>query len=133
MIAYIVSNNTINALVKGFEIYGVDLQTDYKGIGGIMLNVCELRNAVGQKLLDQNYKSVNYRYNEDTPTPTYEYEDIDVDPGIILGCARCYNYQACETEDYFESDICEAINKLKMKMLDRYIANDGYEQPWGID
>lgn len=135
MSAYIVSDNTIHALVKAFEIYGVELKTDYKGIGGSgwIFDAQEQRNAVGQRLVDQNWASVNYRYGESNEPEPYEYNDIDVTEGDILGCIQCYNYQACETDDYYEGDIYNATVKLRNAMLERFIKNAGQEICWGLD
>ena len=133
MSAYIVSMNTIHALTKGIYEYEVNLKTDYKGIGGIIFDVNEMRNAIGQKLLNQNYASVNYRYGEDTAVPEYEYEDIDANVGEIYGCIGEYEYQSCETDDYYESDIHKAFNVLKKKMLERFIRQAGYDITYGLD
>lgn len=128
MSAYIVSKKTIDAIVKGFEIYDVDYMAEnYKAS-----DMQELRNSIGQSLLDQNYKSVNHRYSENTPTPKYEYEDVEVNPGVILGCIACFDYQACETDDYFTSLQYISLLNLKNKMLERYIEKEGFEIPWGL-
>lgn len=135
MSAYIVSNNTINVLADAIENYGVRMNTDYKGIAGcgVIFDVNEIKNAIGQKLLDQNYKSVNYRYDEDTPAPEYKYQDVAYTTGDLYGCIRCYEYQACETPDYFESDVHMALANLKDRMLKRYIMQDGCEIGWGME
>jgi hypothetical protein len=57
----------------------------------------------------------------------------EVNPGIILGCIECYNYQACETEDYFTSDLYYSLQELKTAMLERYITNEGFDIPWGYE
>ncbi len=85
-------------------------------------------------LLDQNYKSVNYRYSEDVQTPEYEYEDVpfeDFNEGVLCGCIDCFEYQACETDDYFTSAMHDSLQEVKNKMLERYIENAGHEIPWG--
>lgn len=134
MSAYIVDNETISALAKAFDVYEVSYKADnfVNTNNGIFVNVGRLRRDIGQSLLDQNYKSVNYRYNEDTPTPKFEYEDVEIDEGIVNGCIDCYNYQACETDDYFESDIYRSMLRLKNKMLERLIIRCGMDNDgWG--
>ena len=134
MSCYVVDYETISVIVKGFEMYNVEYEADnYVRPIQIIIVLNELRNAIGQSLLDQNYKSVNYRYNEDTQTPKFEYKDLNVNPGMILGCIECYEYQACETDDYFNSAIHWSLVELKEAMLKRYIKNDGCEIPWGYD
>ncbi len=134
MSAYIVNNETIHAIVKGFEIYNAEYKAEgYTKPVQIIINMQELRNGIGQSLLEQNYKSVNYRYSEETKTPKYNFEDVKVNAGIILGCIKCYCYQACETEDFFESDLYASLNRLKEAMLERFINEKGFEIPWGYE
>ena len=63
----------------------------------------------------------------------FEYKNIEVNQGMILGCIECYEYQACETDGYFNSAIHWSLVNLKEAMLKRYIKNDGYEIPYGYD
>lgn len=138
MSAYIVSDETISAIVKGFEMYDATYNAEgYKKPISIIINVTDLRNSIGQHLLNQNYASVNYRYRESTEPHKFEYVDIpNINPGMILGCIHCYNYQTCEADiegkDYFESDLYYSLNELKEHMLKRYIERDGFDVPWGI-
>ncbi len=134
MSAYIVNNETIHAIVKGFEMYNAEYRAEgYKKPIQIIIDLQELRNGIGQSLLNQNYKSVNYRYSEETATPKYIYQDVKVNEGIILGCINCYIYQACETNDFFESDLYNSLVELKEAMLKRMIEAKGYEIPWGYE
>lgn len=143
MSVYIVNDETISAIVKGFEIYGALYEAEgYKKPNSIIVSITDLRNSIGQHLLNQNYASVNlwYRewwYRENEEPRKFEYVDIpNINPGIILGCIRCYNYQTCEADidgkDYYESNLYKSLCKLEELMLKRYITNDGYEIPWGI-
>lgn len=134
MSAYIVNDKTIHAIAKGFESYGVDYQAEgYERPIQIIIDLQELRNGIGQSLLEQNYKSVNYRYSEETKIPKYKYENVEINEGILLGCINCYVYQACETEDFFESDLYKSLLRLKEKMLERMIEQKGQEVPWGYE
>lgn len=138
MSAYIVNDETISAIVKGFEIYGAIYDAEgYRKPNSIIINITDLRNSIGQHLLNQNYASVNWRYREDEEPRKFEYVDIpNINPGMILGCIHCYNYQTCEADiegkDYFESNLYQSLTELEECMLVRYITNDGYEVPWGI-
>ena len=138
MSAYVVDNKTISAIAKAFETYGVEYKaenlknTNPFGCAWI-IDVESLRHDIGQSLLDQNYASVNYRYSEETETPDFKYEDVEINEGIIKGCIDCYDYQACETDDYFKSDIYKSLQKLKEKLLERLISRQGYEVPWGYE
>lgn len=134
MSAYIVDNKTISAIAKGFEVYGVIYEAeDYINPMQVIYNAKGILNGIGQSLLNQNYKSVNYRYSENTKTPKFEYEDVEINEGILLGCIECYEYQACETSDYFESDIHESLSRLKNAMLQKMIKAKGQQIPWGYE
>lgn len=139
MSAYVVSDETISVIVKGFEFYGVEF--DAEGYEppetDCFIELGKERKSIGQYLLDRNYDSVNYRYNENTKPREFEYIDVDINPGKVVGCINCYNYQTCEKdidgEDYFRSELYAVLNRLKLAILDRYIKQDGLEKTWGID
>lgn len=131
MSAYIVSHETISVLVKAFEIYGVDYKAEN------INNDLNKKKRIGQSLLDQNYASTNIGYSEKELnsfiTPEFIYKDLDVDAGIIYGCIQCYEYQACETDDYFESKLHFSLMRLKDAMLKRYIRNENLKIPYGYN
>ena len=132
MSAYIVNDKTIHAIVKGFEMYKAEYRAKgYKEPIQIIIDLQEIRNGIGQSLLNQNYKSVNFRYNKNDETPIYNYEDVEINEGILLGCIDCYIYQACETDDFFESELYKSLVNLKNAMLEKMINAKGYEIPWG--
>ena len=132
MSAYIVNDKTIHAIVKGFEQYNADFAAEgYTRPIQVIIDLQALRNGIGQILLDQNYKSVNYRYSDELKTPKYNFEDVEINEGILLGCINCYEYQACETDDFFESALYRSLMRLKEAMLERMIADKGQEIPWG--
>lgn len=134
MSAFIVGNKTIHAIVKGFRVYGAAFAAeDYKNAVSVITSVKAMSNAIGQSLLNQNYKSVNCRYRENTETPKYNYEDVKINEGILIGCIDCYEYQACETDDYFNSDIHYSLLRLKDTIIERMIREKGQEIPWGYE
>jgi hypothetical protein len=134
MSAYVVDNKTISAIVDGIINYNVDYRADnYEAPVQVIIDLQELRNAIGQSLFDQNFDSVNYCYGGHTVAPRFEYERVEVNPGIILGCVQCYEYQAGETKHYFESVLHFSLQDLVNKMLERYIEKDGFEIPWGYE
>lgn len=134
MSAYIVDNKTIHAIVKGFRVYGAAFAAeDYKNAVSVITSVKAMSNAIGQSLLNQNYKSVNCRYRENTETPKYNYEDVKINEGILIGYIDCYEYQACETDDYFNSDIHYSLLRLKNEIIERMIKEKGQEIPWGYE
>lgn len=136
MSAYVVDNKTISALALAFETYGVKYEAenlkDTNPFGcNWIVDVASLRHDIGQSLLEQNYESVNSRYSEETEAPEFEFEEVAINEGIVKGCIDCYIYQACETRDFFETTLYKSLLKLKDKLLDRLISQNGYEVPWG--
>lgn len=134
MSAYIVNNETIHAIVKGFERYGVMYKAeDYKAPTGLLIDMQELFDGIGQTLLNQNYWSVNCRYGEKKEAPKYKYEDVEINEGILYGCITCYEYQACETNDYYQSDLHYSLERLKQAMIESMINAKGQKIPWGYE
>lgn len=135
MSCYIVSKKTIDVIVKGFEDYGVDYRAkNYKTDNCQLIVLRGRRNdAIGQSLLNQNYASVNYCYHEDNKIPEYHFSDVEYNEGMLLGCINCYLYQACETEDFFETELYRSLRRLKEAMLEQLIEEKGQDIPWGVD
>ncbi len=128
MSAYICDNKTISCIAEGFNIYDTPYTAkDYKRPTGWLIDVNDIRNGIGQSLLNQNYASVNARYGEDTKTPRFKYEDILCTPNNLIGCIRCYEYQACETDGYEESEVHKSLLRLKLDVLNRLVG----ETTWG--
>ena len=70
---------------------------------------------------------------EDDKIPEYRFSDVEYNEGMLLGCINCYIYQACETEDFFETDLYRSLQTLKEAILERLIKEKGQDIPWGID
>ena len=141
MSAYICSNKTISVIALAMAEYGNFKADDYDPsvayIGGFsgFIDLNSQLQAIGQSLLNQNYRSVNYRYGENTPTPRFEYDDsVDlIDLGKVYGSIGCYDYQACETEDYYDSDLYKSLKDLKVKIGEKAINRLGYAITWGYE
>lgn len=125
MSAYIVSTDTIDLIVSALrEIQGPAKSSD--------LGLQE----IGQILLDENVRSVNFRYNETTPREPYTFNPVDLNMVkewrvVALKSARCWQYQACETDD-FKSTTAYSIAEAFMGLLgvtDKHPAYDA--APWG--
>lgn len=135
MSAYIVSDETVSVIVKAFEIYKVNYIGE--GFNDLIEDLSEKRLSLGQSLVNQNYRSVNYRYRENDKPHKFEFTDINLmvngklDTGLIVGCIDCYNYQACETDNYWQSHIYHSLRWLKDTILNQYIKQDGFEKSWG--
>lgn len=132
MSCYVVKNKVIDLMVSWIMSRGISYKAEnyhYEGFMGILFERNEMANAIGQSLLDANYDSVNYRYGEDKKAPTYKYsEDACLESrknktyeADVYSAIREYNYQACETENYFESDLYHTLQNIKEDMLVRLL------------
>jgi hypothetical protein len=89
---------------------------------------------LGQMLLEENGKSVHYRYREETPTPPFKPCEKALwavfTPVEIIKAAHCYDYQACEHPEYGQSEAKALIQAI----IDTAIYQlPGYEAaPWGV-
>ena len=127
MSCYVVDKKVIDLMVSWIFDHN-DYKAEnysYNGYGGILFDVNEMRNAIGQSLLDANYDSVNFRYDENRKAPTYEYSADALYESCkngtyladVYSAIQEYNYQACETDNYFESDLYHTLQNIKEDML----------------
>lgn len=136
MSAYVCSDEAISLLVDGFMKYNTFLKSDgYKP--GIQIIYVEgtVRKELGQELLNKNYDSVNYRYNENDEPHTFRYiensqrgKEYKYSTANLYEVIGEYEYQTCETPNYYESDLHFSMLRLKDDMLKRYIARDMAQQ-----
>jgi hypothetical protein len=123
MSAFIVSNNHIAVLVRYAAFHDVCV---YLGPVEEPLQVRGNESETGQILLNENYRSVNFRYKERKDVPEYVFPRIHESlrsPVEILAACDCYDYQACETPDYHDSvaaKIIQTIRKSAIRCLDGY-------------
>jgi len=119
MSAFIVTDSHINALVRYASRHKVGVSY---GATVMRLNAFDNEQAVAQILLDENVKSVNYRYTESETT------SINYDRGApiltaiqAIKAAQCLRYQSCEhpafenslADKFIEAIIADAIPRLE--------------------
>lgn len=124
MSAFIVSRKHIDSLVTAYldeaQYYSRVMEIDIKHL-----------NKIGQTLIIQNAKSFNYRYNEKEPVELYRFNSVKQSPIQILKACHCYNYQACETPDYKNSEARSIIKKIEAYIMTQL---PGYaEAQWEIN
>lgn len=97
---------------------------------------------VCNELLRECARSVDCRYQQPTETDALEqFTDDDevlqfavsrfLEAGVILKLCHCYDYQACETEEYRESLAHRYVRAIEAHACRRV---KGYEAaPWGIE
>ena len=135
MSCFICNNSTITVLARAFvdyqvTFYGLPPKSD---IDIILVDLNKEVKSIGQALLEQNYLSVNARYNENTETPEFEPVDVEYDEGTVLGCIGCYEYQACETDNWNDCWVRRNLDSLKEKITYRMAKKLGYKIPYGYD
>lgn len=134
MSAFLVSDDTITGILSAMHLarYQGDQASYYwKGERYDMSDARE----VGQKLLDENHRSLRARYGESAnkhwPKRTYRILRYrPVTPVEIIKLCDCYSYQACETDDWSETEAHTILTTLR----ERAISNlPGYDEaPWGF-
>lgn len=118
MSAFIVTDNTINALLGFADAY--TLQKFH--VGSL--------NEVGQILVDENYRSVNYRYKTDDKPHTYRYSRYTVKATDAAQHMDCYEYQACETPDWEITLAFRICAHLRRNICKRLVSESGAEYVW---
>lgn len=138
MSAYVVNDKTINVIASGF----VDLNVEYRNqadkikdasFGGVFFDIDEIGQIIATDLLKANYDSVNYRYDENTEPHKIKFEKVAYNLGELLGCIKCFNYQACEVPQWEDSLIYKDLQCLKNAILENAIKRLGFEIPWGVE
>lgn len=132
MSAYVVDNKTITCIAKAFVDYGVEFSDGKPHTIQIIVDLNKMVQDIGQALLKANYDSVNARYGEDTECPAFEIAEIgSYNEGTVFGCIDCFEYQACEVDDWDTSPIKASLDRLERKITERLIHKAGYEISWG--
>ena len=88
----------------------------------------------GQRLVDQNYASINDLYRDSKKPYLYQYENHpdfrNLKSVDFLKLCDCYDYQSCETKDYDNSFISDAMFSLRKRLISTLPGYD--EAEWGI-
>lgn len=87
-------------------------------------------DALGQLLVNANVKSVNYRYRENEPAPKYQHKaphkiarrvrtgpDVDAFLAVVADAVECLDYQACEPDDWRQSDAFAFLASVNAKLV----------------
>jgi len=133
--AYVVSNNTIHAIVRGGLQYGLVKRAT--------------AGLIGQALIETNHWSLCARYvGDQMPAPMTGYHLPDtigkLTPEAIVGCIQCFEYQACEFEDWthsaayrFTQALLQRIERSNPGIMERYrtVGTEARRAayPWGIE
>jgi hypothetical protein len=99
---------------------------------GEMHYVAGTEEVVGQVLLNENFRSVNYLYRRDTETPAFQLARLRrrYTPVEVLKALGCYSYQACETPDWKATDAYTIVQMLKTRAISQLPGYD--EAAWEV-
>jgi hypothetical protein len=135
MSAFICSQEHINAIVNFWCSTNEDLYIYMPEIEKPLIysaHDCSDFEMVGQILTDANYKSVNYRYDENEEPEKYK-NDIfarSYPPVQILKALDCLTYQSCEFDGYYESLAYMIVEEIRHKAICKLPGYD--ESQWEI-
>ena len=90
-------------------------------------------DMIGQILVNQNYRSVNHRYNDMEIPPEYHWERYPLSKlsavQVIKAC-DCYAYQACEVDDWETTEAHKIIDTIRERAIDELPGME--EAEWGV-
>lgn len=139
MSAYVVSQAHIDLLVSAAVTWRrLDFYNSPSLSGAPELSQTTNPDAIGAALWAENVRSVNYRYNseEAETVPAYTWRDLHPTGAplalIVLKACDCFDYQACETEDYESRWAARWIDQLRKQAISQL---PGYDKApgWGYE
>ena len=127
MSAYIMDHQQINKIIGYFVDVARSHDQVWASINGEYKYVTRSNAAeVGQLLYAQNVRSVDTRYNEENDS-RYLYQFIGRDkttPQEVVELLSSYDYQACETDDYYTTEAFYLIARMRKTLLDEIYAEE---------
>lgn len=133
MSAFLCSEKHINTLVS----YGVqqDISVYIPGSSGqkCWQAIRKDPDLIAGILTTANVESVNYRYDEDTVLAPVKYESVStafLSPIQIVKLCDCFDYQACEVDDYEDSPAASITRTIRNNAISRIPGYD--EAEWTI-
>lgn len=111
------------------------------------LGLSEDLNELGKEIWRENIRSLRARYGDDPddawdPAPEgFSFAEVHVSDFELVKACHCFDYQACETDDYHETPVAKLVKEIKRCALGRLALTDdecsvtlAYDDaPWGID
>ena len=132
MSAFIVGNKHINAMLKAASLNRYPGDGAHYYWNGESYYFNGNSHIIGQKLVDENYRSVNYRYTEQEEPEQFKSMVLHAEytPVQIIKACDCYNYQSCETPDWRETEAYAIMTALRERAIDMLPGYD--EADWNI-
>ena len=130
MSAFVVSDKHINSMLTW-----ANRKMDGISYGGRIYSFKDTEHLqlMAQEMLNENYRSVNFRYAHYGYTEPHEITfkfERGCDAVQIIKACHCFNYQCCETEDWDQS-FAYRINEYILSSATRFLP--GYDDAqWEI-
>ena len=91
----------------------------------------EFLNKTGQTLVNENFKSVNYRYNESDKPYKYIFEQVkNINPIQVLKAINCLDYQSCEHANWKKSNARKILDDIRDICINKLPGYDDFQ--WEI-
>lgn len=127
MSAFIVEDDLIDLLVT--------YATSDRGPGQRQLIAAQSPQSLGAMLVAQNWRSVGERYRESGEPAPYTFTPYTgpMESMAVIKACNCYDYQACETEDYETTEPARIVRDIRDTATREIIRKlPAYDKaPWG--
>lgn len=118
MSAFVLGNHHISAMLTAARKYSVHRGASYRWHNETVYFLGN-ESELGQKLLNENYRSVNTRYGEDEQAPKFNMiVDRQWSAVELIKLCDCYIYQTCETDNFRETEAWAIVQALREFAID---------------
>ena len=127
MSAFLCSDRHINTLVNYANRNRLTVYHDGR------THSCTDLDGLAKKLQAENIRSLNSRYGDEELDPTISHElwgSYTMEPVQILKACDCFDYQACESDDYNDTFSAALIQRIRNNAITKL---PGYDEAiWGV-
>lgn len=114
MSCFVCSDEHISTLIQ----YAARENVYYTTLGeaGLSVNIAHNPKATAEILFKENLRSFSHRYPKEAGECGYQYIERTLpepDALSITKLCSCYDYQACENDDYERTEAAAIINKIR--------------------
>jgi hypothetical protein len=131
------------------EVHVRAIVTAAKDAGILVIGLPADPQGMGRAMFAENMRSLRHRYDDADSCWTegkelergFAFSEVRVAPVALLKACDCYDYQACETDDYERTPVARLVNAVRAyalgqlgMTLERAQASRAYDvAPWGLD
>jgi hypothetical protein len=134
MSAFMLSKSHIDYMVSAGKLWGVQKDPTRWKDNSVSQSVC---NEIGAMLWGENERSLQARYGDEPSGDASAYRHrftTAIDAVQVIKACHCFDYQACESEDYFDTKAAKWVAALKAEAVKHIPGfSEAYERAeWGI-